>query len=281
MSQQRRSTEIAHRQAVERVIAAMRDDPQKPWSLETLGDVALMSPYHFNRVFRRVTGVPPRRFLASLRTEAAKRLLATTDYSILRICLEVGYSSPGTFSNRFQRAVGLSPRDFRSLIAGGTGADREALCVLPNAGGPRHARTSDAPGLRGRLLPFDTTRGPIFVGLFPHAIPEGPPVACAVLDCAGEFLIPRAPEGRYHLFATAVDRAREARPSSWNESAWVAGLKDNRRVTIRKGRRIELVTLELGPPPSTAPPVVMSVRAYLLRASKQPVDRERPTPSIS
>jgi AraC-like DNA-binding protein len=47
--------------------------------------------------------------------EAAKLLLADTALSVTNVCLEVGYSSLGTFTRRFTEFVGLSPRAFRRL----------------------------------------------------------------------------------------------------------------------------------------------------------------------
>src|SRR5437763_3941434 len=106
-----------HRRAVERVIAAMRERPGEPLTLETMGKIAGLSPHHFNRVFRRVTGVPPRRFLGALRLEAAKQLLLTTPLSVTEVCFEVGYGSVGTFTTRFTQLVGVPPGELRRLAA--------------------------------------------------------------------------------------------------------------------------------------------------------------------
>src|SRR5215204_1695998 len=74
-----RSTTSALRyQAVEQVILVMRRRLNEPMSLRELAEVAMLSPYHFSRVFRLVTGVTPCRFLNVLRMEAAKHLLIFT-----------------------------------------------------------------------------------------------------------------------------------------------------------------------------------------------------------
>ena len=51
-----------HRRAVERMIAAMRERPGEPLTLETMGKIAGLSPHHFNRVFRRHFGATPSDF---------------------------------------------------------------------------------------------------------------------------------------------------------------------------------------------------------------------------
>src|SRR5215203_2870498 len=67
---QRITTITLHHQAVERVILTMRQRLNEPMSLRQLATVAMLSPYHFNRVFRLITGVTPYRYLNLLRMEA-------------------------------------------------------------------------------------------------------------------------------------------------------------------------------------------------------------------
>jgi len=106
-------TQESHRQAILRVLPFMRERLTEEIDLRQLADVAIMSPYHFLRTFRELTGVPPVKFLGALRVEVAKRLLIETDESILDICQQVGYTSLGSFSTRFAEVVGLSPGRFR------------------------------------------------------------------------------------------------------------------------------------------------------------------------
>src|SRR5215211_6232039 len=68
----RRPTTITLRyEAVEKVILTMRSRCNEPMSLQAMADIALLSPYHFSRVFRLITGISPCRFLAALRMEPA------------------------------------------------------------------------------------------------------------------------------------------------------------------------------------------------------------------
>ncbi len=52
-------TLAAHMQAVERAIQAMHTHLHEVLTLEDLASVACLSPFHFTRVFRRLTGTPP------------------------------------------------------------------------------------------------------------------------------------------------------------------------------------------------------------------------------
>src|SRR5262250_816963 len=91
----RTDTADLHERAVQRVICTFRDRLDQNISLKEMAAVAYMSRYHFNRTFRQVTGLPPRRFLTKLRVEAATRMLLDTNHSITEICLDLGYTSLG------------------------------------------------------------------------------------------------------------------------------------------------------------------------------------------
>src|SRR5256885_5419420 len=95
-------TLAAQTQAVERVIQTMHTHLHEVLTLEDLASVAYLSPSHFHRVFRRLTGIPPGEFLSALRFQMARRLLLTTSLSVTDICFEVGDTSTGSFTNQFK-----------------------------------------------------------------------------------------------------------------------------------------------------------------------------------
>lgn len=75
-----------------------------------------ISPFHFIRQFEAVFGVTPHQFRIQARLDAAKRLLAQ-GCSVTDVCMEVGFSSLGTFSALFTRRTGESPSAFRGRVA--------------------------------------------------------------------------------------------------------------------------------------------------------------------
>ena len=83
--------------------------------LVRLAQEAGYSTFHFSRLFKRATGVPPSRYLIRLRTERARRLLRETTKSIIEIGLEVGYTNPSHFAQIFRQEVGSTPSEYRSL----------------------------------------------------------------------------------------------------------------------------------------------------------------------
>ena len=55
------------------------------------------------------------KLVGSLRIEHAKKLLVSTDYSMLEIALESGFSTDRTFYRVFTEFEGISPGDYRKL----------------------------------------------------------------------------------------------------------------------------------------------------------------------
>jgi AraC-like DNA-binding protein len=99
-----------------------------PLDVKALAREAHVSPRHFSRSFRRVFGETPYQYLLSRRLERARHLLRTTDRTVGEICLDVGFTSVGSFTTTFTREVGVSPATFRKAYGGPSEADRIPLC---------------------------------------------------------------------------------------------------------------------------------------------------------
>jgi AraC-like DNA-binding protein len=96
---------------------AMDREYAKPLDIPTLARIAYISEAHFIRTFRATFGETPHRYLQRRRVERAMYLLRETDRSVSEICLDVGFTSLGTFGRTFQRIVGESPTTYRERAA--------------------------------------------------------------------------------------------------------------------------------------------------------------------
>ena len=92
---------------------AMDRDYAKPLDIAALAKVTHTSEAHFIRTFRATFGETPHRYLQRRRIERAMFLLRETDRSVSDICLDVGFTSLGTFSRTFQEIVGDPPTTYR------------------------------------------------------------------------------------------------------------------------------------------------------------------------
>jgi transcriptional regulator GlxA family with amidase domain len=82
----------------------------------------------FKRRFVQATGMPPLRYVHTVRLEEAKHMLETGTLPIEAIANEVGYEDAAFFSRLFKREVNLAPAHYRKRF----GALRHALA--PSAG---------------------------------------------------------------------------------------------------------------------------------------------------
>jgi AraC family transcriptional regulator len=247
-----------HLPVVERVITAMHRNQDGPLGLRTMAEMANLSPYHFARTFRGITGVPPGEFLTAVRLEEAKRLLLSTDLRVAEISLQVGYESVGTFATRFRNLVGLPPGSMRHL-------PEKLYAALAHASGEHQTSAPAIPeaGVAFRIHGREVARSVIFAGLFPTAVPQGRPVAGTVLTAPGSYQLPPVPDGRYHLMAAALPRSRDP----WKLLAPGDALRVGRArhpVIVRGGRLDGRAEVVMRPVQLTDPPVLVALPNLLL-----------------
>src|SRR5438270_11468972 len=77
----------------------------EPLDVPSLAGIACVSEAHFIRTFRATFGETPHRYLQRRRVERAMSLLRETDRSMTDICLDVGFTSLGTFSRPCRDSV--------------------------------------------------------------------------------------------------------------------------------------------------------------------------------
>jgi AraC-like DNA-binding protein len=255
----RQDTIASHRRAVERVITAARERLCEPISLQDMSRVAYVSPFHFNRVFHQITGLPPNKFISAMRLDEAKRLLLNTNLSITDICFDVGYNSLSTFTRRFTERVGLGPREFRYLAERITPASVESLCAHYAELTQRAALRDAFAGVEGFVDFSKPGGGPIFVGLFPAHIPQSRPVGGALLTSPGAFRIGPVPDGTYHLLAAALPRPADTLGYLLPDSASLSVGAWNGPVIVRQGKASGWFNISLRPMVLTDPPLLVSL----------------------
>ena len=86
---------------------------QNPLTLEEIGAVFGISPYHAAHIFKEVVGVSPIQYMIRCRIGEAQNLLIASDYSATQIAAMVGYASVQHFNAIFTKIVGLPPIRYR------------------------------------------------------------------------------------------------------------------------------------------------------------------------
>jgi AraC family transcriptional regulator, regulatory protein of adaptative response / methylated-DNA-[protein]-cysteine methyltransferase len=88
-------------------------------TLEELAGRAGLSPFHFHRIFRAITGLTPRAYAAAHRGERVRAELGRAG-SVTAAIYESGYNSNGHFYGESQQVLGMTPTTYR---AGGANAE--------------------------------------------------------------------------------------------------------------------------------------------------------------
>src|SRR5688572_19716760 len=88
------------------------DDAESAQTVRALAREVGLSRFHLIRQFRALFGVTPHQYRTHVRLERARELLGG-GHSVTEACLEVGFSSPGSFSHLFVRRVGVTPSAYR------------------------------------------------------------------------------------------------------------------------------------------------------------------------
>lgn len=122
----RRSDEIELSRAglidrrIRRSVELMHAQLEHDLTLKEIAAASYLSPFHFSRLFKKLTGTTPHAYLAGIRAARAQLLLAEDGLSITQISSRVGYSSPSHFTKAFRQATGLTPRAFREALISST-----------------------------------------------------------------------------------------------------------------------------------------------------------------
>ncbi|MDE7378794.1 MAG: AraC family transcriptional regulator [Paraprevotella sp.] len=82
-------------------------------SIRELASEACLSPEHFIRIFKNITGTTPMQYITRKRMEKSQHLLFTTNMSIKNIAFTLGYTDSSYFVRVFKCTLGITPQEYR------------------------------------------------------------------------------------------------------------------------------------------------------------------------
>ncbi|KRG40741.1 AraC family transcriptional regulator [Stenotrophomonas panacihumi] len=109
---------VLHRHAlgIERVVAHLRERIEPPHAslpdLEELAAIAHLSPFHFHRIYRALTGETVGHTVARLRLSVALRRLGE-GASVTEAAMAAGYDSPQALARVFRARLDVTPASLR------------------------------------------------------------------------------------------------------------------------------------------------------------------------
>lgn len=102
-----------YRARIEGQVARIYEQPGGAPKVSALAREAALSPDHYGRVFRRITGESPRELIQKARLERACQLLRETPLSITEIAEQAGYADVFQFSRIFKQQMQVPPSRWR------------------------------------------------------------------------------------------------------------------------------------------------------------------------
>ncbi|NES30233.1 helix-turn-helix domain-containing protein [Micromonospora terminaliae] len=235
--------------AIKSAIARIWASYSEPLSLDDIAKSAILSRFHFSRVFRAATRVSPGRYLSAVRIYQAKRLLATTTLSVTDISLAVGFNSLGSFTNHFTDSVGTSPSRFRRMWA-------EGMRATPQ---PENRSLPESGTVTGTVtLPPGYARARVYIGAFDTPIIQRQPASWTVVEAeAGvkaRYCLPAVSPGQWYVRAVAT--ADSVDPEPWTRRSLLLGDVDPVTVTDRS---TSVVGIALRPKRMTDLPILYAI----------------------
>lgn len=99
-----------------RVLEYIEANLSNPITLAEIAAVAALSPFHFNRAFRRELGVSPIRYVWRRRALLATKMLRDPTLSLSAVAYACGFSSQSHFTTAFRGATGMTPGNYRASV---------------------------------------------------------------------------------------------------------------------------------------------------------------------
>ena len=142
------ATQARWRARIDRVISALGDriDAEQPVDMAALAEIACLSPHHFHRVYRAMTGETPAETVRRMRLHRAAVELVRSTATIAAIGGRAGYRSVEAFTRAFADAYGAPPARFR-------GANQSPPPLIYNDTEKTHMTKSQEPKIEIRNYP--------------------------------------------------------------------------------------------------------------------------------
>lgn len=98
---------------IENAIAYMKQHFDSPITLQETAGYVDLNPSYFSTLFKQSCGLSFKEYLNYIRIEESKKLLTSTDRSILDIAIDIGFEDQSYFTKVFKKYTGLTPKQYR------------------------------------------------------------------------------------------------------------------------------------------------------------------------
>lgn len=99
--------------AITRVMQYIQEHLDESTNLQTLADIANLSPFHFHRIFKLTIGESLAEYVQRLRMEYVAEKLQSSGLSLCELAEQTGYSSEQALSRAFKKYFSIPPRTYK------------------------------------------------------------------------------------------------------------------------------------------------------------------------
>ncbi len=103
---------------VKEAVTSIRFNIDQPLSLNGIADTLGVHPSYLSRTFKKALGMTLTDYINKLRIEEAKYMLDSSNASVSKIALSVGYTDTHYFSKVFTKLEHVTPHDYRKRKKG-------------------------------------------------------------------------------------------------------------------------------------------------------------------
>ena len=125
------STGKNYRKRISRVIDYIYKHLDSDLDVNTLANAALMSPYHFHRIYRQIAQETVNMTVRRLRLQHAAAQLIRSEKPLAHIAQSIGYSSKEAFIRAFDKQFGETPNEYRENHKASTLPSQPFVAMLP------------------------------------------------------------------------------------------------------------------------------------------------------
>lgn len=98
---------------INRITEYISEHYQEPISLHTIAEMENITTYHASHFITQTLGMSFQEYLNNIRFDHALRLLAQTDFNIMDICMETGFSSSRYLNRMFEKNLGCTVKEYK------------------------------------------------------------------------------------------------------------------------------------------------------------------------
>lgn len=99
--------------SIRKLLGEITNKPEYWWTINEMASYCGVCEVHFRRVFKKITGTSPKKYLERIKMGLAANLLVQSDISVSELAAHFKYRDPYHFSRRFKINMGLSPEHYK------------------------------------------------------------------------------------------------------------------------------------------------------------------------